>query len=250
MSIWTKPIFGKPRIGTPLGDVGIRCARMRAAGFESVFGISVGYLLGAYLFLGELVLVFVPMWSSGTLTPAQAILPFLKHLNWHDIVVPLVLIGLMLWALPPVARWLFDKRASRLTREAQIKLRKARKQVRWFWGGMGLLLGTSVVAVCLLGRWQVGLLLMAKYAASVGGAIIGFSLRGRRGVRLVCAHCDYPMVTWRGAAPRCPECGRHWHKPWGARLGERTVLWGWTWTGAGLLLLSLLLVAIVGARGL
>ena len=92
-------------------------------------------------------------------------------------------------------------------------------------------------------------MLAAFVTATLGVTLVGGGLFGRRGVRLVCARCDYPMVTWRGASERCPECGSHWKRPWGARFGERAVRWRWVLTGAALLAASACLMLVVGVWG-
>jgi hypothetical protein len=77
----------------------------------------------------------------------------------------------------------------------------------------------------------------------IGIMTLATSLRARRGARTVCARCDYPMGSWRRAAPQCPECGSAWQQPWGARFGFRAVSVRGVQIGLALIGLSLLLLA-------
>jgi hypothetical protein len=250
MSFWTRPLFGKRRVETPAGAVAIRCARIREGGsYESVRAAIAGYVVGSILFVGEI---------SGAvewqLSSARAGLPWKERLRvlfqqtqpW-EAALTLVLVTAWLWSMPWFLRKLFDRRVGALTKERLARLRRHRRGLTRFLIWYGAVVVLATVVALLLGAGSAACFLPAKYCAACGGATVAVGVVGRTGSRLVCARCGYPMSTWHGAPERCPECGRDWRMPWGARFGERAVRWNWVSIGAGMIGASLAL-SVVAAR--
>ena len=80
------------------------------------------------------------------------------------------------------------------------------------------------------------------FASKAGFALLAIAVTARRGNRVVCARCEYPMGSWRRAASNCSECGHAWKRPWGARFGVRAVNPTSLKWGLALLLTSTVLV--------
>lgn len=86
----------------------------------------------------------------------------------------------------------------------------------------------------VLSDWRFLAVSLAALSLFVCLPIITYGLLARRGTRLVCRRCDYPMVSWRAAGPSCPECGNAWKDPWNARVGARAINWRWVLLGIAL----------------
>lgn len=153
-------------------------------------------------------------------------------------------------AVPRFARWIFDRNARRLTLEQLHSKRRHRRHGRHALA----IVGTGIATLCTLGvlmrpswGWAMPI---AKLLCMMGGMTVGLGLFSRRGSKVVCAKCDYPMGTWRGSQDHCPECGHGWKAPWGAAIGERGVQWRIVLAGAGMLVAATGLMAGFGVWAL
>lgn len=231
-------------------EVRVQCARIRTAGALDAFPcILAGYLLGGAVFFAEIVVPSGFALRSAGGNPGVDFLDFIKGLDPVVLMAAVVSLVAVVWLAPRVNRRRFDRRAAVLTRARLARQRRARRRVPWIIVGVGVLFITAMTAVAFLVAWQPAAISAAKLAATGGSSVVALGLFGRRGARLVCAKCDYPMGTWRGAPEQCPECGCSWRKPWGARFGQRGVRWKLVLGGAALLVTSALLMAVFWVWG-
>lgn len=260
MSILATHLWGKRRTVTPLSRVGERVARMR----QARTALQVRWFMLAYAF-GKFFWLFVSsgveeashtarfapvmMVPGGAPTPAPvvvsplgAMLKALQRVDWSVYVLFALMFALLYWGLPWFARTMFDRSPEARSQETRSKRRKDRRT-------QSLLL--PFMSVAFIGIVIAGVVVSAMAGARVFVMVLGFplsiigpmmvagALTYRRGARVVCARCDYPMTTWRGAPAVCPECGNAWKQPWAAMVGEKRVRRGLVWCGAGLYLVAL-----------
>lgn len=205
----------------------------------------VGGMLGGLLFfifmLGPLtgVVVRPPGVTVGAAAGAT-----LRGAYVRPLVVLAVAIGAAVWGFPVLARRMGEAKLRGATieslREVRVRRARARRIGWWMLGGM-----FSLYTIVGLISGPAAVMLISKGAACIGGGAVGWALRARRGRRLVCAACDYPMGRWKGAAPACPECGAEWRRDGRHAVGVRAVAWGWLAGGAGLIGLSCVMLVIL-----
>lgn len=260
MALWTRPIFGKTPDPTPASAVAVRCARIRnAAMFRALpvfnLGVWAGLMIlsAEFLLMGQLaVSPFLragPVATPGTPTRGSFLLEEIKTLQIWTWLGGAAVLAILSWGGPLLMRWQFDRKAAKRTREKCRQERTARRASKWIIGA------GAIVVVALLGfagfmHWQLACFGGAVIGAKFGTPIMAWGLVGRHGAKLVCARCDYPMGTWRGAGACCPECGNPWRETWRARFGVRAVDWNWVAVGGGMLVASALLMAAVGKWGI
>lgn len=224
VSFLTTPLFKTRRGTTPASPVAVRCARLRAAaGFDLLPAMFIGLYAAKFLFVAAM-FISVAAFSAPAPTPSWLpILTFLKPLGSVSVALTIGLIAILLWFLPHTARWFFDRAAPRLTREKLARQRRLRHRGPRITLGFALLSALLIAAIVIGRDWQTAAITTAGSTAIIGGMLLPQALFARRGHRPVCARCDYPMSTWRGAGDHCRECGNPWRQPWGARLGPRAV---------------------------
>jgi hypothetical protein len=140
---------------------------------------------------------------------------------------------------PRVFRWVFDHFTIRRTQKQTSRARRMARRISLLFVAIAGL----VTLAAFLVEVRLGMMMAIVASAWVGGMLIALGLFHRRGVRLVCARCSYPMSTWRGAPDRCPECGTAWKQPWRARLGVRARQPRLVSLGAVLLAMSMTIAA-------
>ena len=233
--------------GTPAGEIGVCCARIGAAGsFELMPNLLAGMILGSGWFMADMFLMTALAFGRRVPGLPSAVLASFKRVNALPVLSMCFAAGVFLWLVPRFMRWSFDRRAVRLTRERRRWLRRFRR-----WAAPGLVVTAIVVSVGAgLGlSWFVAAMSAAQFA-SLGGALLAcVGVRVRRGKRLVCGMCDYPLNSWRAAPERCPECGNLWKQPWRIRIGRRCVRWDWIGLGSLLMIVSAGIAAAVGTWG-
>ena len=229
----------------------MRCARIRAAGgYDLIPAMLFGSLFGIAFFLAEFALIVAMVGSNLGLPPLTSALAMAKGFTIASIAWSLIVIAAVAWIVPRIARWVFDRSAPGITRQALARLRRARRQSRrvilvsLLFCAFMLALNAAAIS------WQSAAFLGATTAAYIGGMLVAQAPFVRRGVRLVCAGCDYPMRSWRSAPDRCPECGNQWRRDWRARFGVRATSWRSLAIGASLLIASALLVLCLALWGL
>jgi hypothetical protein len=185
------------------------------------------------------------------------LLEWLKRLDASDAALIPAFLVFAVWGFPWLNRFLFDRRTKVRRPKNRARERRARKYLWWIvGGGVGLMWALPIVLLTTSTRtmptpaaiWG-STAHVTLYVAQIGCVIVATGILSRRGSRVVCASCEYPMGSWRGAPPACPECGRAWKRPWKARVGVRTlrsayIAWGGVLvlTSIGLGVLSLYMV--------
>lgn len=251
LPFWQRPLFGtKNAVRTPAGSVAVRCARIRVAGDLGSSAWMIGGLfagLGVFfgLIMGAMVLAAMRFPATTGAGPAWVgVLP--KRVDLVPALVTIASLVTFVVAVPRFARWIFDRSARGFTLE---QLHCKRRHRRHGWRVLAIV-GAGIAMLCTLGvllrpSWGWALPI-AKLLCMVGGMTVGIGLFSRRGSKVVCAKCDYPMNTWRGSADRCPECGHGWKAAWGAAIGVRGVQWRIVVVGAGMLVAATGLMAGFG----
>lgn len=247
MSIWTRPIFGRSPPRTPAREVQVRCARIRWADGAARNQIMIGaHFLGFGLWTAVFLAAAAVVTMSSDFGVGESILAVLDGVDPGTIAAGVGVAVLITWGQGRVARRAIDRTAGHLTREQLAWERRLRRHVPRIWAGMAMAVGAGLVLFGALLSWSFALLAAAMFVTNAGCVVAGLELFGRRGARLVCGRCDYPMVTWRGAPARCPECGHGWKQPWGARFGRRAVRRRRVWLGLVLLAVAAELVVLFG----
>lgn len=177
--------------------------------------------------------------GGASVTILHAFKPIVRMIPYWGFLLLFVLL------VPWMGRVGFDRTADRLTRERTFRDRSMRRSARTTGIIVAAILGLGVMAGFVQSP-RLGLMLIGAGLAFGGGLLIPFGIFNRRGVRLVCARCDYTMSTWLGSPGVCPECGAAWKEPWRARLGVRRRRSGLVALGVAMLALSVA-VAAVGA---
>lgn len=228
----------------------MRCARIRAAGgYDLLPAMLFGSLFGLAFFTAEFLFMMATIDRAVGLSPLAAALAVAKGFTFAPFAWFLIAFAAIAWAVPRIARWTFDRTAPSMTGEALARRRKARRRsTRLILAS--LLFFALMLALSAATGWQAAAILIATTSAYIGGTLIAQAPFVRRGVRLVCAGCDYPMRSWRGAPDRCPECGNQWRRDWRARFGVRATSWRSLAIGASLLIASALLVLCLALWGL
>lgn len=246
MSILTRPLFGRVSDAPPLSPVGVRCARLRAArgldGFRwSIVGWGIANAAIAMIFG-----VFTVLMRPGTAGPgsiAGVALRMIRGMPLSSLAILVLFFVVAYFVGPLISRVMFDRSVDRLTFAHTFRARRVRRSARTV-----VIIMASIVGLAGLASLTVslgfGLTSLVTGLAYGGGFLIPFGIFNRRGVRLVCARCDYPMSTWLGSPGVCPECGAAWKEPWRARLGERRRRPGLIALGAAMLALSMVLAAV------
>lgn len=256
MSGTTGQTVDQPAASTKVSEVTLRCARIRASSaWRPLLAGIVGYSAGALVIWAELFVIgsLVSLMGNGVSVEVlpRSLVPlrrFVRHTNGAPIrtwLLSTVALVLILWLVPQVHRWWFERRAGSLTWGA---LQRRRRSRGWWaklaWAG-GFLLLAVLVAAGVAWDWRVAFLAGSVFAAKSGTTIVCVGMFGRRGKHVVCARCDFPMRSWRGGPETCPECDHAWHEPWHARYGRRRLWWKWVLGGTGLLVASALMLAAV-----
>lgn len=245
MSILTKPLFGRAPDSTPLTPVGVRCARLRmSTAIEKVQVAMFATILAQAVTFADLAVLFLFRGSrvAGPRSFLDDVWRLIRGFGPSSIAaVVLFYIGAS-FVIPRTARWAFDRSAN-LTRERSRRERNARRNMSVV---HRCLVPVAIVLVVVSFALAVpgGVAVTAVVAAIAGSFLIAIGLSNRRGVRKVCARCDYPMSTWRGSPDRCPECGTPWKEPWRARLGVRERRPRLIALGAGMIATSIAIAAI------
>jgi hypothetical protein len=262
MSILSTHLWGERRTVTPLSPVGERVARMR----QARIALHVRWFILAYAF-GKFFWLFVssgveeayrsarfapvmmapgagPVPAGVVASPLGAMLKALERIDWSVYVLFALMFTLFYWGLPWFARTMFDRSPEARSQETQSKRRKARRTHSLLLPFMCVAFGGIVIAgvvVSAMAGARVFVMVLGLPLSIIGPMLVAGALTYRRGARVVCARCDYPMTTWRGAPAVCPECGNEWKRPWAAMVGERRVRRGLVWCGVGLYGLALAL---------
>lgn len=236
MSIWSKDIFGcrhQDTARTPATNAAKCCERIRTCSSNlyvhfTLFGLPLGFTL--FLFVVPLALVSRPQLSSSILTDltqiGKAIFPRALYI--------VAFLAAFAWGYSMVWRRLEERHLAKCTMEQLAAQRRARHIARRVFISLGLAAGLGLLLLLIQSSRYAGLLASAV-AFHAGFFMLGSGFFGRVGHRLACAGCDYPMTTWRGSPPQCPECGRAWKQPRGARIGVRRVRWRSVLLGIALL---------------
>jgi hypothetical protein len=143
--------------------------------------------------------------------------------------ISIVVLGLVVWLVPVCSKRIWDLQLESATVfTAAIRRRRRglhrRTLVIAFVSCAILVVGMSI-AVGMTVDWRAVAVPVAKACDALVIGLIGFGLVRRTGRGIVCARCDYPMVSWHAAAPRCPECGLEWRRHWKQRWGKRDPSW-------------------------
>lgn len=262
MSLWTRPIFGKAPDPTPASAVAVRCARIRMAAMSRWLPIfNMGVWAGLLILNVEFVLMgqlaAAPFLGAGapttpgTPTRATFLLDQIKAIQIWTWLGGAAVLAIFSWGVPLLVRWHFDRTAGKRTRAMCRKGRKSRRgQNRVMWVLAIVCVVVPAPGFAIFAPWGVPCMFVAAIGAKWGTPVAAWGLLGRRGSELVCARCDYPMRTWRGAGACCLECGNAWREPWRARFGVRRVDWRWVALGGGMVAASALLMAAVGRWGI
>lgn len=156
------------------------------------------------------------------------------------------LILVVFWALLPLLAHVTVDHALRRTTPQTLARRRAarrraRRSARWWLLGFALLFGAGVVLISGSSErpWPLLAAFTLMQAPLLAGLLASLALFTISGRRLRCARCGYELGSWAGAAPRCPECGRDWKAPWGARAGARVCSWRLLASAAAVFALSL-----------
>lgn len=169
--------------------------------------IVLGYFVGLGLFAGELYAMMILAEVALGLAPGSVLLEYLKKADRIALAFFTVFIILFAFLMPRVMRLALDRRWATMTRDRRVKQRRMRRNTTRLAVVMTLMIVAAPTAAAVFGPWQIAATLSAKIAVTSGSAILGFSIFGRRGSRLVCARCDYPMSTWLGAPGQAPSAG-------------------------------------------
>lgn len=257
MSIWTRDIFGRNQDTTPPSAVAVRCARILTnSGMRVMSVILLGYWLGTVLLFGEFALMHIlavaNRLGAGGMTPVGTVAPGVPLSNLFRGFPVWTIVGvsggmvLLAWVLPTLMRRAFDRTIGRRTRAEFMRKRAGRRWAR----RLGVpVIGFFVVMCVVLGAltsWWAAFIPVVIIGVKLSPVFIAFGVFARRGSRLVCAECDYPMRTWRGASACCTECGNAWRETWGACFGERRIDWRWVAVGSMVIVASLIAAVIVG----
>jgi hypothetical protein len=245
VSIWTKPLFGKAPAATPAGRVAKRVAAMRAAaGADMMPWMMIGYVFGKALFI---------LGAAGVLVSGSALsLPwqekwaaFLKGVGFTPVLWSAgFVIFAFAWRWP--MRWIARRQVARLSLEASRRSSRMRKRwMGWIAIPVSLVIMAVIVSVIASDRPASVLIGAGVFVCAWSLSSVGMGLSERRGAGVVCGRCEYPMGSWRGAGPACPECGIQWKDPWHARVGKRVRFGPMTRYGlVGLGLCAVMLAAV------
>lgn len=254
MSVLNTVLFGKVKASEPPSAVAIRFSRLMMQRELTAIGwIVVGMYGGVTIYFLEMILAF------GTISPMPGNSVFEWAIELVKTRSPVSVFGTLLailafpWVFPRLMRIMFDQSIRRTTRRQVSRRRRTRRRE------IKILLGVTAFYALLMALafaivpWRPATIMSAMMCAKFGGGMIAMALAGRRGSRVVCSKCEYPMVTWQGSEERCPECGGYWKKPWGATVGFRAVRWPLMSIGIGGLVACSIMMgvfAVIGFRGL
>lgn len=252
MPWWDKHLFGKRRTPeelAPAGEVALRVHRASMnRGFREIPVVATAGLIGwnlwwiAITFAWFFLLMPVAPASRLTMTleeirkqrPLWSLAKVLASIGfiwlWFRLLMP-QLVG----AFAPVG---YTQRRASHNRHH----RRSWRRFAW-WGAMPILL------VCVVGvgvDWRASAMMTSHALAFLGPALMAVGLTQRRGARLHCASCSYPMGSWRRAPERCPECGKLWKSTWGAIVGEKTFSRDLFATGVAMFVVAVMLAVGVG----
>lgn len=187
-----------------------------------------------------------PLGPTGAAPPppvpalARSVIHWLSN---SDNITGVVVLGLFLWLFPRLARMFTDMSLRRGYRSNTALRRKNGRRGLVVVGLMGSLTCGGLLTIAVLNSSAIVALIPGGFIASNAGFVfIAGAITSRRGKRVVCARCEYPMGSWRRAASNCSECGHAWKRPSGARFGVRAVNPTSLKWGLALLLTSTVLV--------
>jgi hypothetical protein len=242
---------------SPEDSVAARCHRLRTATTVDVLPVLIVTMMFGPLIwwatifhlIERLVLLTMPptpLGPAGAAPPPPVPAVARSVFNWlsnSDNIIGVVVLGLFLWLFPRLMRMYTDRILRRGYRSnAALRRTKSRRGlvVLWLWGSL-LCVGLLATAV-LTSSAIVALIPGGMFASKAGFALLAIAVTARRGKRVVCARCEYPMGSWRRAASNCSECGHAWKNRWGARFGVRALNFTALKWGLSLLLTSTVLV--------
>lgn len=204
-----------------------------------------GVGLGVLVFFVAVPIVFVTSSRAGGPAIPEVLITMARGIGAVRMLTLFAVFGALAWGQPVIIRWMFDRTAGRLTREGLSRNRRSRRLGKRVTTAMFVLIAIGLLGLTLAGMWPLACLFAAKLGIDASLVCLFMGVTARRGMHVVCERCDYQMGSWRAAPERCPECGRHWKRPWAAALGHRAVSWqllGWS---AGLLIASVCLLLAV-----
>jgi hypothetical protein len=250
VSIWSTPLWGKRHDSPPASPIAIRRSRLVAAGgLDVVPWVVFAGILGELIFSGELMLVVLigtPKSIPRTQAFAAMLDGFMKGIGVLSIALTFGVFALFFLTVRPAARLLFERLTPRMTQAVQQARRRKRRKARRTGAILWAVCLVIFVCAAIFIPPMSTLVVLAKSTAPTGMMLIALGWKARKGRLLVCGRCDYPMGSWRGSPPRCPECNEAWHEPWKARLGQRRMNRALLAGGVVLLAISLTAAILAG----
>jgi len=182
----------------------------------------------------------LPIAAGPTALPQAAKAPvaweFLSNAaSWAAGAVALLILGRVL--APALGKWAASTLPLR-SREWFVAQGRARRAPRRFSVTLVIMCLAPWALMALVAPSPVYLVMASRVLAGLGMTVAFLSLAARRGRRLSCRRCGYPMTSWRSATIRCPECGSHWRNPGKIACGRRHTHRPSLAAGMGLLALS------------